>query len=95
MQIRNFTRASDKQIEAAGGNADEAQKRMLDWNIDVRHGDGARVALGDFAMVPGAKWHDQISAYSRGLPGGTALDGGEVGASAVRRAVTSSEAVAL
>lgn len=95
MQIRNFVRASDKQIEAAGGNADEAQKRMLDWSIDVRHADGLRMALGDFAVVPGPKWHDQITALSRGLEPGAPLDGGEVGASAVRRAVTSSESVQL
>ena len=95
MNIRTFVRASDKQIEAAGGNADEAQKRMLDWNIDIVHGSGTRVALGDFAVVPGPKWHDQIAAYSRGLQGGVPLDGGEVGASAVRRAVTSSESVQL
>ncbi len=95
MNARTFVRASDKQIEAAGGDAAKAQQRMLDWNIDILHGSGTRVALGDFAVVPGQQWRDPISAYSRGLEGNALLNGGEIGATAVKRSITSSESVSL
>lgn len=95
MHVNTFTRPSDKQIEAAQGNIDNAMCRMLDWHTYFRHSDGYRVALGDFAAVPGESWQHRFTALCRNLPSDTRLNGGEVGASTVRRAVSTSECVEL
>ncbi len=93
MKIETFVRASDRQIESAGGDAEAAQRRMLDWHAEFSHNDGYRMALGDFAVVPGKPWKHHFSSLARGLDHATPLNGGEVGASTARRSVSTSESL--
>jgi hypothetical protein len=95
MHVNSFVRASDKQIEAAGRDAEAAKRRMMDWHFHMDHGDGHRLALGDFAVVPGKPWTHAMAAWSRGLHEDTPLNGGEVGASATLAAVGEGEALSL
>jgi hypothetical protein len=99
LSIKSDIRPSDKQVEAAGGDVLAAKARMLDWHTHMRrkHADTehVRIALGDFAVVPGAAWQHPQVAKSRGLEEHTPLNGGEVGASVVQTAVGEDAALQL
>ncbi len=91
MRITRFAQPSTKQVEASGGDEAAARKRMLDWHVIQEKFDGVRVALGDFALVPGKPWQYPAVAKERGLPEDTPLNGGEVGATTVATALQSEE----
>lgn len=95
MKISTISRPSQKQIEASGGDENLAQKHMLDWKVISQTGKHTRIAVGDSAMTPGEGWLHEETNRSRGLPEGTVVNGGVVGAAVSAEAMLSAEALAL
>lgn len=95
MKISTISSPSQKQIEASDGDEKLARKHMLDWKVIFQTGKHTRIAVGDFAMTPGEGWLHEETNRSRGLPEGTVVNGGVVGASVSAEAMLSAEGLAL